>query len=71
MKSFWWNIDGEPVEIIFSLVRNGRWAEYEGERVGVRFDYLDHESVGIALADLEEMPEVHQMLLQVLNLEAT
>ena len=77
MSSFWWNVDGEPVEIIFSLVRNGRWAEYQGERVGVRFDYLDYNnddlgSISIGLSELEDLGEdVSQMLLQVLDLEAT
>jgi hypothetical protein len=77
MKSFWWNIGGEPVEIIFSLVRNGRWAEWQGRRVGVRFEYLDYNddnlgSISISLPDLEDLGEdVSQMLLQVLNLEAT
>jgi len=72
MKSFWWNIGGEPVEIIFSLVRNGRWIESEGQRIGVFFDYLDYESIAIALFELEDLGEdVSQMLLQVLNLETT
>lgn len=72
MKSFWWNIDGEPVEIIFSLVRNGRWSEWEGRRNGVFFDYLDYEDIPISLPELEDLGEdVSQMLLQVLNLEVT
>jgi hypothetical protein len=72
MKSFWWNIGGEPVEIIFSLVRNGRWMESSGRRVGIWFDYLDYENIDMGLTDLEDLGEdVSQMLLQVLNLEAT
>jgi hypothetical protein len=77
MSSFSWIIDGEPVEIVFSLVRNGRWMEWQGERVGVRFDYLDYNndnlgSIAIALSELEDLGEdVSQMLLQVLNLETT
>jgi hypothetical protein len=77
MSSFTWIIDGEPVEIIFSLVRNGRWSEWQGRRVGVFFDYLDYNndnlgSISISLPELEDLGEdVSQMLLQVLNLEAT
>jgi len=72
MTSFWWNIDDESVEIIFSLCRNGRWAEWEGERVGIRFDYLEYEDIGIGISDLEDLDEdVSDMLLQVLNLETT
>lgn len=77
MSSFWWDIYGELVEIVFSLCRNGRWAEYQGKRVGVRFDYLDHNdedlgSICIGLSELEDLgKEVSQMLLQSLDLEAT
>lgn len=72
MSSFWWTVDGEPVEIVFSLVRNGRWSEWEGRRVGIFFDYLDYEGISIALPELEDLGEdVSQMLLQVLNLETT
>ena len=72
MTSFWWSIDGEPVEIIFSLCRNGRWMEWQGRQVGVRFDYLDHEDIAIGLSELEDLGEdVQDMLLQVLDLEAT
>jgi len=77
MSSFSWIIDGEPVEIVFSLVRNGRWMEWQGERVGVRFDYLDYNndnlgSISISFSELEDLGEdVSQMLLQVLNLETT
>lgn len=74
MSSFWWNIDGEPVEITFSLVRNGRWmiGPRTGQRVGIRFDYLDYEGVDIGLVDLEDLGEdVQGMLLQVLDLEAS
>lgn len=72
MVSFWWNINDQPVEIIFSLCRNGRWSEWQGRRVGVRFDYLEHEGISIAMPDLEDLGEdVSNMLLQVLNLETT
>lgn len=72
MTSFWWNIDGEPVEIIFSLCRNGRWMESNGRRVGIWFDYLDHEGIDIGMTDLEDLgQDVQDMLLQVLNLEST
>ena len=77
MSSFTWIIDGESVEIVFSLVRNGRWMEWQGERVGVRFDYLDYNndnlgSISISFSELEDLGEdVSQMLLQVLNLETT
>ncbi len=69
MSSFWWNIDGKPVEIIFSLCKNGRWMS---NGAGIFFDYLEHESIAIGVTDLEDLGEdVSQMLLQVLNLEAT
>lgn len=77
MKSFWWNNYGDMIEIIFSLCRNGRWVEYQGRRVAIRFDYLDYNdddlgSVCIGLSELEDMgEEVAQMLLQVLDLETT
>ena len=72
MSSFTWIIDGTPVEIVFSLVRNGRWMEWQDTRVGVRFDYLDYEGIAIGLSELEDLGEdVSQMLLQVLNLETT
>ncbi len=39
---------------------------------GIFFDYLEHESIAIGVTDLEDLGEdVSQMLLQVLNLEAT
>jgi hypothetical protein len=72
MTSFWWNIDDEPVEIIFSLCRNGRWIEREGRRLGIFFDYLEYEDIMIARSELEDLGEaVEGMLLQVLNLETT
>ena len=77
MSSFWWAVDNKPIEIIFSLCRNGRWMEYEGKRVGVRFHYLEHNDVDqwgidIGLSELEDLGEnVANMLLQVLNLETT
>lgn len=72
MSSFGWIVDGEPIEIVFSLVRNGRWSEWEGRRGGIFFDYLDHEDICISLPELEDLGEdVSQMLLQVLNLDAT
>jgi hypothetical protein len=74
MSGFSWIIDGEIVEIIFSLVRNGRWmiGPRTGQRVGVRFDYLEYEGIAIGLSELEDLgDDVSQMLLQVLNLEST
>lgn len=72
MASFWWNIDGEPVEIIFSLCRGGQWRERNGQGLGIFFDYLDYEDVAIGVTELEDLGEdVSNMLLQVLNLEAT
>lgn len=69
MSSFWWNIDGEPVEIVFSLCKNGRWMSSGS---GIFFDYLEHEDIAIANSELEDLGEdVSQMLLQVLNLETT
>jgi hypothetical protein len=72
MTSFCWNIDDEPIEIIFSLCRNGRWIEREGRRLGIFFDYLDYEDIMIARSELEDLGEaVEGMLLQVLNLQTT
>jgi hypothetical protein len=72
MASFCWNIDDEPIEIIFSLCRNGRWIEREGRRLGIFFDYLDYEDIMIARSELEDLGEaVEGMLLQVLNLQTT
>lgn len=72
MSSFWWNVEGELIEIIFSLVRNGRWAEWQGQRGGIFFDYLEYEDIPISFPELEDLgEETQQMLLQVLNLETT
>lgn len=60
MTGFFWSIDGEPIEIVFSLCRNGRWGEWQGRRVGVWFDYLDYNndnlgSISIGLSELEDL----------------
>jgi len=81
MSSFWWNIydnpNDEPIEIVFSLCRNGRWMEDNGNRIGIWFDYLEYNrdelgSIAIGLSELEDLGEdVTNMLLQVLNLDGS
>lgn len=78
MGSFRWDVDGEMVDIVFSLIQNARWLDTKGtgRRDIVVFDYLDHEDIVISLADLdveesEYDRDLWNMLLQVSGLETT
>lgn len=78
MGSFKWEVDGELIEIVFSLIRNGRWVDpdSEGRRDMIAFDYLDYEDIYVTLADLdvddnEYDRDLWDMLLQVTNLDAS
>lgn len=74
MSSFTWKIDGEWVEIIFSLIRNARWLD--DDRDAMVFEYRDYPYVCVMAIDLdieesEYGREVWNMLLQVTNLDAS
>jgi hypothetical protein len=76
MRSFWYNYHGGRIEIIFSLVKNGRWWHHSetNQKLGVRFDYPSPENgdeLEIGIDDLEEMDkEVRSYLFQKLQLDA-
>jgi hypothetical protein len=78
MGSFKWRVDGEVINIIFSLIRNARWLDprNQGNKNTIVFDYLDYEDVFVGVTDLdieenEYDRELWSMLLQATNLEAT
>lgn len=76
MRSFWYVCSGEKIEIVFSLIKNGRWRYHHktGEKLGVEFDYpfpRNFDEVTIGIVDLEEMDEeVRSMLFQSLKMDA-
>lgn len=75
MDGFDWDYDGEPIHVVFSLIRNARWLN-EDTKSSVTFDYLDYEDVVVMSADLdvedsEYDRELWSMLLQVTNLDAS
>ena len=76
MRSFWHDFFGDRVEIVFSLIKNGRWMYHykTGEKVAVEFDYpypQNDDEFSIGLADLEDMdPQVRSMLFQALKMDA-
>jgi hypothetical protein len=79
MRSFWFNYNGENIQIIFKLIKNGRWWYHSktNERIGVEFDYppaediLGDSEIRIADVDLEELdPAVRSMLFQTLQIDA-
>jgi len=76
MRSFWYICSGEKIEIIFSLVKNGRWWYHHktGRKLGVEFDYpfpQNFDEISIGMDDLEEMDsEVRSMLFQSLKMDA-
>ncbi len=76
MRSFWYICSGERIEIVFTLIKNGRWCYHHrtGEKLGVEFDYPcpgNFDEVRIGLDDLEEMDaEVRSMLFQALKMDA-
>ena len=73
MRSFWINNYGSPLEIIFSLIENGRWRYYEGELMGVEFNYPspeDDNEIRINMTDLEDLDKnVLSALVEKLGLE--
>lgn len=74
MRGFTWKYAGENVDIIFSLIRNGRWLTDDHD--AILFDYLDCEEICVMLIDLDiEESEYDRnlwnMLLQVTNLDAS
>ncbi|MGL5880980.1 MAG: hypothetical protein ACRC2V_24830, partial [Xenococcaceae cyanobacterium] len=76
MRSFWYEYLGDRVEVIFSLIENGRWWYHNtsGEKLGIKFDYPYPENdneLEIGMDDLEELDqEVRAMLFQKLKLDA-
>jgi hypothetical protein len=73
LRGFKWEVDGVFIEIIFNLCRNGKWMESprNRRRVGILFDYLDHEGIALEFSDMENLSEdARQKLLQVLGLES-
>lgn len=76
MRSFWYEYLGDRIEIIFSLIKNGRWwvDEDTSEKLGVEFDYPYPENdneLKIGMTDLEEMDkEVRSFLFQKLQLDS-
>lgn len=76
MRSFHYNYLGDRIEVVFSLIQNGRWWYHHnsGEKLGVEFDYPSPENddeLRIGMDDLEEMDqEVRSMLFQTLKMDA-
>lgn len=76
MRSFWYEYLGDRIEVIFSLIKNGRWWYHHetNQKLGIEFDYPYPENADrlhIGLDDLEEMdPEVRSYLFQKLQLDA-
>lgn len=79
MRSFWFEFDGESIEIVFKLIKNGRWRQnYKNANMRILdFDYLPAEeilgdsTISIADFELEELdPAVRSMLFQSLQLDA-
>lgn len=79
MRSFWFIYCGDKIEIVFTLIKNGRWwYHYETkEKIGVAFDYspaeelLGDSEIKIGNSELEDFdPQVRSMLFQSLQLNA-
>ncbi|MBW4668416.1 MAG: hypothetical protein KME60_13560 [Cyanomargarita calcarea GSE-NOS-MK-12-04C] len=76
MRSFWFEFDGDKLEIIFRLIKNGRWwyNSETGKKIGVKFDYPypeNDDEIVISFVDLEDFdPAVQSMLFQSLKLDA-
>lgn len=74
MRSFWYEFWGDRIEIVFSLVKNGRWRYSGTEKIGIEFEYLNYlhdDGIFIDTSDLEDLdPEVRSMLLQSLKMDA-
>jgi len=81
ISRFGWTQNGEEINVIISLCKNGRYAiASSGNIVGVCFDYPpvtdeSDEAILVGFPDLEEMGELGQeirdALEQQLNLNAT
>jgi hypothetical protein len=81
MRSFWWEVFGERIEIVFKLINSnsGQWqrnSEDPNMRI-LTFDYppaeelLGDTQIRIADFELEEMDaEVRSMLFQTLKIDA-
>lgn len=77
MDGFWWDVDGEQVKIIFSMIRNAYWLDDDHDVIV--FDYLDHLGISVMKIDLEDddgemdeySQEVWSMLLQASGLDAS
>jgi hypothetical protein len=76
MRSFWFEYLGDRVEVVFSLIKNGRWFYHPatGEKIAVEFDYPYPENdnkLEIGMDELEELDsEVVSMLFQTLKMDA-
>jgi hypothetical protein len=76
MRSFWYEYLGDRIEIVFSLIKNGKWWYHHktGRKLGVEFDYpcpQHGDEISIGMDDLEEMDEeVRSMLFQTLKMDA-
>jgi hypothetical protein len=81
ISSFGWTQDGEEINVLISLCRNGKYAIASNSLiVGIRFDYPpvtdeSEEPILVGFPDLEEIGELGQeirgALEQQLNLDAT
>ena len=78
MDGFNWDVDGETIRIIFSLIRNAQWLNDEAATAkdAIVFEYLDHPYVCVMQADLdlegsEYDRELWNMLLQATDLDPT
>lgn len=81
ISSFGWTQDGEEINILVSLCRNGKYAIASNNLiVGIRFDYPpvtdeSDEAILVGFPDLEDMGEfgreIREALEQQLNLDAT
>jgi hypothetical protein len=71
MNSFWWNIGGDPLEII---VAGSQWADgwsRAGRRVGIWFDYLLDYDILTGGYDLEDWEKMFPYALASAKPEAT
>ena len=81
LSSFGWRQNGEEINVLVSLCRNGKYAIASNNLlVGIRFDYPpvtdeSDEPILVGFPDLEDMGELGQeirgALEQQLNLDAT
>lgn len=81
LSSFGWAQNGEEINVLVSLCRNGEYAIASNNLVvGIRFDYPpvtdeSDEPILVGFPDLEDMgelgQEIREALEQQLNLDAT